>query len=77
MAQLGSELATLKAGIANAQRTASAQFGKLTERLDRAEKAQAEPAAKLAKIQESIDRLETPPAAGRGAGCRRPTSPAR
>jgi hypothetical protein len=58
VAQMGSELATLKAGIANAQRNSSAQFGKLTERLDRTEKAQAEPTAKLAKIQDSIDRLE-------------------
>jgi hypothetical protein len=63
--QLGSELATLKAGISNAQRSASTQFGKLTERLDRSEKTQekalAEPSAKLAKIQESIDRLEKRP----------------
>jgi len=58
VAQIGNELATLKAGIASAQRNSSAQFGKLTERLDRTEKAQAEPTAKLAKIQESIDRLE-------------------
>jgi len=58
VAQLGSELATLKAGIASAQRSTSTQFGKLAERLDRTEKAQAEPAGKLAKIQESIDRLE-------------------
>ena len=53
VAQLGSELATLKAGIATAQRSASAQFGKLAERLDRTEKAQAEPAAKLAKIRKA------------------------
>ena len=65
VAQLSSELATLKAGIASAQRSTGAQFGKLTERLDRTEKAQAEPAAKLAKIQESIDRLEQRAAAGR------------
>ena len=58
VAQIGSELATLKAGIASAQRNSSVQFGKLTERLDRTEKAQAEPTAKLAKIQDSIDRLE-------------------
>lgn len=58
VAQLGSELATLKVGIANAQRTTTTQFGKLAERLDRTEKAQAEPVGKLAKIQESIDRLE-------------------
>jgi hypothetical protein len=58
VAQIGNELATLKAGIANSQRNSSVQFGKLTERLDRTEKAQAEPTAKLAKIQDSIDRLE-------------------
>ena len=58
VAQLSSELATLKAGIASAQRSTSTQFGKLVERLDRTEKAQAEPVGKLAKIQESIDRLE-------------------
>lgn len=58
VAQLGSELATLKAGIATAQKSASSQFGKLAERLDRAEKAQAEPIAKLARIQESLDRLD-------------------
>jgi hypothetical protein len=61
VAQIGSELATLKAGIASAQRNSSAQFGKLTERLDRTEKAQAEPTAKLAKIQESIERIERRP----------------
>jgi hypothetical protein len=58
VAQLGTELATLKAGIANAQRSTGVQFGKLAERLDRTEKAQAEPVGKLAKLQESIDRLE-------------------
>jgi hypothetical protein len=63
IAHLNGELASLKLSIANAQRTASTQFGKLTERLDRTEKAQAEPTAKLAKIQESIERLGKQPAA--------------
>ena len=58
VAQLGSELATLKAGVTSAQKNASSQLGKIADRLDRAEKAQAEPTGKLAKIQESIDRLE-------------------
>jgi hypothetical protein len=58
VSQIGSELAMLKTSIAGAQKNSGAQFGKLTERLDRTEKAQAEPTAKLAKIQESIDRLE-------------------
>ncbi len=72
VAQLGSELATLKAGVTSAQKNASTQLGKIADRLDRAEKAQAEPTGKLAKIQESIDRLEhhqqvaavAPPVAG-------------
>ena len=56
--QLNSELTALKAGLTTAQRTTTAQVGKLTERLDRAEKAQAEPVAKLARITETVDRLE-------------------
>lgn len=56
--RLESELATLKAGLTAAQRSASGNFGKLAERLDRTEKAQAEPAAKLAKLTESVDKLD-------------------
>jgi hypothetical protein len=56
--KLGHELATLKSGIVNAHRSTSTQFVKLSERLDHADKAQAEPTAKLARLQESIDRLE-------------------
>jgi hypothetical protein len=58
VAQLGSELATLKSGVTSAQKNASTQLGRIADRLDRAEKAQADPTGKLAKIQESIDRLE-------------------
>jgi hypothetical protein len=58
VAQLESELASLKAGIGNAQRSATMQFNKLAERIDRAEKAHAEPTAKLAKLQESIERID-------------------
>src|SRR4051812_41374175 len=58
VAQLNSEVTSLKTALSNAQRSATSQVNKLTERLDRAEKAQAEPAAKLAKITETVDRLE-------------------
>ena len=58
LVRISSEIQTLKASIDSANRNAGAQFGKLSERIDRAEKAQAEPAAKLAKIAESLDRLE-------------------
>ena len=39
--------------------TAPAQIGKTSDRLDKVEKAQAEPAAKLAKLSEAVDKLRT------------------
>jgi hypothetical protein len=56
--KLGTELAALKTGISTVQRSASTNFGKLAERLDRTEKAQAEPAAKIAKLADSVDKLD-------------------
>jgi hypothetical protein len=56
--RLSGELAALKTGIEAANRTSSTQLTRIGERLDRAEKTQAEPAARLAKIAESLDRLE-------------------
>jgi hypothetical protein len=58
VAQLNGEIAALKSGLGTAQRSTTAQLGKLTERLDRTEKAQAEPGAKLARLAETVDRLE-------------------
>jgi seryl-tRNA synthetase len=58
VAKLSGDLAALKAGLDNANRTAATQLNRIGERLDRAEKAQAEPAAKLAKIMDTLDRLE-------------------
>jgi hypothetical protein len=56
--KLSAELAVLKSGLDAAHRTSANQLSKIGERLDRAEKAQTEPATKLAKIAESLDRLE-------------------
>jgi hypothetical protein len=58
MARLQGELSTLRASIVAAQRSTGGQIGKLSERVERAEKAQAEPNAKLAKLIESVDKLE-------------------
>ena len=58
LVRLSSELTTLKASVDAANRNSGSQLGKLTERIDRAEKAQAEPSAKIARIAESLDRLE-------------------
>jgi len=52
------ELATLKANLDSATHGANSQLAKITERLDRIERAQGEPAAKLAHMAEAIDRLE-------------------
>ena len=60
--RLSSELTAVKAGIDAANRTAVNQLSRINERLDRAEKAQTEPAARLARISESLDRLERRPA---------------
>lgn len=58
LVRISSELATLKASVDAANRNSGSQLNKLSERLDRAEKAQVEPSAKIAKIAESLDRLE-------------------
>ncbi len=58
LVRISSELATLKASVDAANRNSGSQLNKLSERLDRAEKAQAEPSAKIAKIADSLDRLE-------------------
>jgi hypothetical protein len=52
------DISALKTNLDAATRGASGQLAKLAERLDRLERAQAEPAAKLARIAEALDRLE-------------------
>jgi hypothetical protein len=58
IARLHGDIAALKASIDTSARSASAQYIKLGDRLDRFEKTQAEPAAKLAKLAEAVDRIE-------------------
>jgi hypothetical protein len=54
--QMNAALVSLQATIDNAGRSANGQFAKFGERLDRFERAQAEPAAKLAKIADAMER---------------------
>lgn len=63
IAQLTSELAAVKAGVDASRTAANAQFTKIAERLDKSDRAQADPAAKLAKIIETLDRMERRPMA--------------
>lgn len=58
VAQLSADVAALKAAQDTAARAAGNQLARLGERLDRTERAQAEPSAKIAKISEALDKLE-------------------
>ncbi|MBX9844821.1 MAG: hypothetical protein K2Z80_23730 [Xanthobacteraceae bacterium] len=58
VAQLENEITALRAGLSTSQRGTTAQLNKLVERLDRTEKAQAEPATKITRLSEAVDRLE-------------------
>jgi len=56
-AQLASDLGAFRNAVELNSRTTAAQFGKLAERLDRAERA-GDPGGKIAKISEAVERLE-------------------
>jgi hypothetical protein len=63
IARLDADVATLKAGLDHTSKQGASQFNKTSERLDKIEKAQAEPNARLAKLTEAVDRLRAAPAA--------------
>jgi hypothetical protein len=56
--RLTSEFAAFKSSVEASSKTATGQFTRLTERLDRAERAQIEPASRLARISDAVERLE-------------------
>lgn len=64
IARIDSDILALKAGLEHTTKTGTSQFNKTSDRLDKIEKAQAEPNAKLAKLTEAVDKLRTAPAAG-------------
>lgn len=57
VARLDAEIVALKASLEQASKTTTGQLNKASDRLDKFEKAQAEPAAKLAKLSETVDKL--------------------
>jgi hypothetical protein len=63
MARIDTDMSALKLSIEHTSKIGMSQFNKTSERLDKVEKAQAEPAAKLAKLSEAVDKLRTAPAA--------------
>jgi hypothetical protein len=68
VARLDADIQALKVGAEHASKLGMTQFNKTSERLDKVEKAQLEPAAKLAKLSEAVEKLRaTPPAAAAAA----------
>ncbi len=63
VARIENDILALKAGVEHSARTDTAQFNKTSDRLDKLEKAQAEPAARLAKLSEAVDKLRAAPVA--------------
>ena len=57
VARLDAEIAELKAGLEQSAKTTAGQLNKASDRLEKVEKAQAEPTAKLAKLSEVVDKL--------------------
>jgi hypothetical protein len=68
VARIDADILALKADLEHTSKANMAEFNTTSDRLDKVEKAQAEPAAKLAKLSEAVDKLRvTPVAAGAAA----------
>lgn len=64
VARIDADLVALKASVEHSSKTGVSQFNRANDRLDKLEKAQAEPMARIAKLSETVDKLRaTPPAA--------------
>jgi hypothetical protein len=61
VARLDADIKALKVGADHAARLGMAQFNRTSERLDKVEKAQLEPAAKLARLSEAVEKLHAAP----------------
>lgn len=64
VARIDADLVALKANVEHSSKTGVSQFNRANDRLDKLEKAQAEPMARIAKLSETVDKLRAaPPAA--------------
>jgi len=57
LARIGADIQNLKVSVEHTSKMGMSQFNKTSDRLDKLEKAQAEPAAKIAKLSEAVDKL--------------------
>jgi hypothetical protein len=64
VARIDADMLALKVSVEHTSKMGMSQFNKTSDRLDKVEKAQAEPAARLARLSETVDKLRVaPPAA--------------
>jgi hypothetical protein len=64
VARIDADILALKVSVEHTSKMGMSQFNKTSDRLDKVEKAQAEPAARLARLSEAVDKLRAaPPAA--------------
>jgi len=61
VARIEADILALKASVEHTTKIGMSQFNKTSDRLDKVEKAQAEPAAKLARLSEAVDKLRAAP----------------
>ena len=62
IARIDADIQALKTSVEHTSKLGMSQFNKTSERLDKVEKAQAEPAAKLARLSEAVEKLRATPA---------------
>jgi hypothetical protein len=67
VARIDADIVALKASLEHTAKAGLTQFNKTSDRLDKVEKAQVEPAAKLAKLSEAVDKLRTAQASAASA----------
>jgi hypothetical protein len=63
VARIEADIQALRTGLEHTSKLGMSQFNKTSERLDKLDKAQADPAAKLARLSEAVDKLRAPTAA--------------
>jgi hypothetical protein len=63
LSRIDADIQALKVGLDHTSKLGMSQFNKTSERLDKVERAQADPAAKIAKLSEAVDKLRATPAA--------------
>jgi hypothetical protein len=61
VARIDADVANLKVSVEHTSKIGMGQFNKTSDRLDKVEKAQLEPAAKLARLSEAVEKLRAAP----------------